>query len=303
MIVDEIPPSLDGERLDRVTALITGWSRAAVKSLLADGRVLLNGSVPTERVVRVAVGDEVSIDLPEKTPPTGPKPVASIEVPVVFEDHHIIIVNKPAGLVVHPGPGHVDDTLVNGLLVRYPEIASVGQIERPGIVHRLDRDTTGLLVVARTDIAYEALVGALSTHEVTRRYVALCWGGPENERGVVDAPIGRSRRTRTKMAVAHDGKPARTHYEVRTRYTDPAVATLMDCQLETGRTHQIRVHLAAVGAPVIGDEVYGRPDRLKVGRVLLHAAELGFEHPSTGDVVRFESPWPDDFTTAVDRFS
>jgi 23S rRNA pseudouridine1911/1915/1917 synthase len=303
MIIEEIPPSLAGERLDRVAALITGYSRTAVRDLIDDGRVLLNGAVPTERVARVALGDEVTIDMPDETDEVGPAGVDGIDVTVIYEDDHIIVVDKQAGLVVHPGAGHTDDTLVNGLLALYPELTTVGQPDRPGIVHRLDRDTTGLLVVARSELAYEALVEALSVHDVHRRYVAVCWGSPETDRGVVDAPIGRSRRTRTRMAVAHDGKHARTHYEVVQRFTEPVEASLVSCELETGRTHQIRVHLAAIGAPVMGDEVYGRPDRLDVGRVQLHAAELGFVHPATGEPVRFESPWPPDFAATVARFS
>ncbi len=303
MIVERVPPSLEGERLDRVVALITGWSRTAVKDLLADGRVTVNGELPAERVVRLVEDDEIAIDLPEQDGPNGPVANPDIVLDIVHEDEHVLVIDKPAGLVVHPGAGHVDDTLVNGLLATHPQVARVGQPERPGIVHRLDRDTTGLLVVALSDDAYDDLTAALSVHEVTRRYVALCWGAPENERGVVDAPIGRSRRTRTRMAVAHDGKHARTHYEVLERFTDPVDAVLVRCQLETGRTHQIRVHLAAIGTPVMGDETYGRPDRLDVGRVMLHAEELGFEHPITGEQMSFTAPRPDDLVDNIARFS
>ena len=303
MIVERVPPSLEGERLDRVVALITGWSRTAVKTLLADGRVTVNGELPVERVVRLVEDDEIVIDLPENDTPTGPAANPAVQLDVVYEDEHVLVVDKPAGLVVHPGAGHTDDTLVNGLLATHPHVADVGQPDRPGIVHRLDRDTTGLLVVALSDDAYDELTAALSVHEVTRRYVALCWGAPESERGVVDAPIGRSRRTRTRMAVAHDGKHARTHYEVVDRFVDPVDAVLVRCQLETGRTHQIRVHLAAIGAPVMGDETYGRPDRLDVGRVMLHAEELGFDHPVTGEPLTFSAPWPADLVENVARFS
>lgn len=303
MIVEEIPASLVGERLDRVVALMTGWSRTAVKGLLADSRVTVNDVVPTERVVRLVEGDVVSVDLPEDDTPAGPVPNDQIVLDIVFEDEHVIVIDKPAGLVVHPGAGHTNDTLVNGLLATHPEIVDVGQQERPGIVHRLDRETTGLLVVARTELAYDTLTAALSVHDVTRRYIALCWGSPDTDRGVIDAPIGRSRRTRTRMAVAHDGKAARTHYEVLERFHDPVDAVLVRCQLETGRTHQIRVHLAAIGAPVLGDETYGRPDRLGVGRVQLHAEELGFVHPASGEELRFSSPWPADLVENVARFS
>jgi len=302
IITEDIPQALDGERLDRVVALITGWSRSAVQPLLADGLVLVNGSLPRERVTRLSIGDVVTIDLPEIEAEARPTPSADVSVPVVHEDDQIIVVNKPAGLVVHPGAGHTDDTLVNGLLATHPEIGDVGEVARPGIVHRLDRDTSGLLVVARTQDAYEHLVAALAARTVSRVYEVLCLGATDSPRGVVDAPIGRSRRSRVRMAVSNEGRPARTHYEARRLYHEPIEATWYRCQLETGRTHQIRVHLAAIGTPVLGDDLYGRPSALNVERQQLHAARLEFDHPGDGQPASFSSQLPDDMTSTLSMF-
>lgn len=298
---EQIPEALGDERLDRVVALVTGWSRSAVRPLLEEGRVTVNSEVPRERVARVRVGDVVEIDLPDVE--TDARPVASgdVEIRVVHEDLHIIVIDKAPGVVVHPGPGHVDDTLVNGLLDRYPELESVGQTDRPGIVHRLDRDTSGLLVVARSQLAYDYLVGELAARRVVRGYEALALGHTDSPRGVVDAPIGRSRRSRVRMAVTNDGKPARTHYERRNTYHEPVSATWYRCRLETGRTHQIRVHLAAIGTPVIGDPLYGRADTLPGGpkRTQLHAAHLQFHHPAEDSTVEFRLPLPDDMVSVL----
>ena len=214
------------------------------------------------------------------------------------------MVDKPAGLVVHPGAGHRDGTLVNGLLARYPDLGHVaGEVgsdeTRPGIVHRLDRGTSGLLVVARTSGAYRSLVDQLADRRVSRGYRALVLGTMDAEAGVVDAPIGRSVSSPTRMAVSRKGKEARTHYQVERRFGHPAAATLLGVALETGRTHQIRVHLAAIGHPVAGDDVYGRGRSLAgsaLTRPFLHAASLAFEHPSTGQRVAFESPLPEDLS-------
>ena len=199
-------------------------------------------------------------------------PIPTVPIVVVYEDDDLVVVDKPAGLVVHPGAGHRDGTLVNGLLARY-DLAAVGEPARPGIVHRLDRETSGLLVVARTPAAYDGLVRALAAHEVERRYDAVVVGAPESTHGTVDAPIGRSVRNPTRMAVRTGGREARTHYEVVDRYDDTARLAV---SLETGRTHQIRVHLAAIGHPVLGDPVYGRTDP-RIARPFLHAAELAFD--------------------------
>jgi 23S rRNA pseudouridine1911/1915/1917 synthase len=200
---------------------------------------------------------------------------------------------------VHPGAGHPDRTLVNGLLARYPEIAAVGEPARPGIVHRLDRETSGLLVVARSARAYDELTRSLAAHEVQRRYVALVWGRLPARRGVVDAPIGRSVRRPTRMSVREGGRAARTEYEVRAEFADPEVS-LLDCTLETGRTHQIRVHLQAIGHPIVGDAAYGGArESLPVGRPFLHAASLVFAHPVTGQAVEVSDPLPADLAAVL----
>ncbi len=222
-------------------------------------------------------------------------PVAEdVPVEVRHADDDVIVVNKPAGLVVHPGAGHAHGTLVHGLLARFPEIAAVGDPARPGIVHRLDRDTSGLLVVARTGASYEALVAALARHDVDRRYTAVVAGIPSARRGVVDAPIGRAPQRRTRMAVREGGRPSRTVYEVAATWADPETA-LLACTLETGRTHQIRVHLSAIGHPVVGDSAYGgrlSSRGLDLGRPFLHAGRLAFPHPSGSGISAFEEPLP-----------
>jgi 23S rRNA pseudouridine1911/1915/1917 synthase len=205
---------------------------------------------------------------------------------------------------VHPGAGNARGTMVAGLLARYPELAGVGEPERPGIVHRLDKGTSGLLVVARTQDAYESLVEQLSSRSVERRYLTLVWGCPEPATGVVDAPIGRSRRDPTRMTVSATGREARTRYEVRERFTEPIVASLVECKLETGRTHQIRVHLAAIGRPVVGDPRYkGARASFKTPRMFLHAHTLAFDHPATGERVSFTAPLPADLQSVLDRLS
>jgi 23S rRNA pseudouridine1911/1915/1917 synthase len=225
-----------------------------------------------------------------------------VEVPVVHVDDDVIVVDKPADLVVHPGSGNLDQTMVNGLLARFPELATVGDPERPGIVHRLDRGTSGLLVVARTPEAYESLVDQLAERTVERRYRTLVWGHPASPRGVVDAPIGRSPKHPTKMAVTERGKPARTSYEVVRTFDRPVEVAELECRLETGRTHQIRVHLSAIGHSVVGDDRYrGVRESLSCPRPFLHAERLGFAHPVTGDRLTFESPLPADLQAVLDR--
>jgi len=298
---EEIPEALADERLDRVVALVTGWSRSAVRPLIEAGRVTINSRVPGERVARVRLGDIVVIDLPEIEAEKRPEPSGSVEVRVLHEDSHVIVVDKVPGQVVHPGAGHIDDTLVNGLLHRYPELESVGQPDRPGIVHRLDRDTSGLLIVARTQVAYDFVVAELAARRVTRGYEALALGHVDSPRGVIDAPIGRSRRSRVRMAVTTNGKPARTHYEQRSIYHEPIAATWYRCRLDTGRTHQIRVHLAAIGTPVIGDPLYGRADTLggEPNRTQLHAAHLRFRHPVDDRTVEFRVQLPEDMLSVL----
>jgi len=296
-----VPEALAGERLDRVVAVVTGRSRSAVREMILTGAVTRNGEVELAPKVRVSTGDIVQIrsgpDDHVEAPATAPDP--TVEFDVVYEDLHLVVVDKPVGLVVHPGAGRRQGTLVNGLLARYPEMAEVGDRQRPGIVHRLDRETSGLLVVARTAQAYKGLVAAMGARQVERRYDVLVVGEPTSPSGLVDAPIGRSRRARTRMAVTADGREARTRYELVATFSEPLVAALLSCRLETGRTHQIRVHLASIGLPVLGDRVYGRQGSGLAPRPMLHAAELAFTHPATGAALHLAVPRPADFEAVL----
>ncbi len=300
--MDEIvPAALVGERLDRLVAMVANLSRAEAAELIAAGRVSVGGRVVTTRSRRVAEGEHVEADVDEllaaRDHALVPEP--DVGVQVVHADDHLIVVDKPAGLVVHPGAGHDRGTLVQGLLARYPELAAVGDPDRPGIVHRLDKDTSGLLLVARTPVAYAALVSQLAAHEIERRYRTLVWGEFDAPSGMVDAPVGRSSREPTRMAVSARGKQARTRYEVLTTYRDPVV-TLLECRLETGRTHQIRVHLSAIDHAVVGDRRYGGARaRLAVPRPWLHAAALRLDHPVTGEPLAFDSPIPPDLRAVL----
>lgn len=289
-----VPAALAGERLDRAVAFLGDLSRAHAGTLVDSGAVLVNGVPATVRSRRLRPDDEV--EFPDADPEVDRiEPDASVEVPVVFADEAIVVVDKPAGLVVHPGAGHLDGTLAQGLLARYPELLSVGDPLRPGIVHRLDQGTSGLLVVARTPAAYDVLVRQMAAREVRRVYDTLVWGHVDGESGVVDAPIGRSPRDPTRMAVVTGGRPARTAYDVVDRFEAPGDLTRLRCRLETGRTHQIRVHLAAIGHPVVGDVRYGGDRQpLEVGRPFLHATQLAFSHPVSSAWVEFDSPLPPD---------
>ncbi len=300
MIDEQIPAALAGERLDRIVALITGSSRSDAAALIVAGGASVDDHLQLSGKVRLTEGQRLVVDL--ALMPTVPAPAAepSVQFDVVYSDDQVIVVDKPAGLVVHPGAGNPNGTLVNGLLARFPDIADVGQDGRPGIVHRLDIGTSGLLVVARTAVAYDMLVGALSARDVGRTYQALVWGYPANSSGVIDAPIGRDHRDPMRMAVVVDGKPARTHYRVVHTFRDVAAVAELECRLETGRTHQIRVHLAAVGHPVVGDGTYGggRP-AVATPRPVLHAAALSFAHPTTGETMSFTSPLPPDLVAVL----
>jgi 23S rRNA pseudouridine1911/1915/1917 synthase len=297
VIEEEIPTALAGDRLDRVVALLADLSRAQSAALIASGGVTIDGVVAAAGKVKLEEGQTITIDtalLPEKELPRGD---ASVEVNVVHVDDDVIVVDKQQGLVVHPGAGNPTGTLVNGLLARYPEIASVGDPFRPGIVHRLDAGTTGLMVVARSAAAYESLVDQLSQRLVHREYVAVAVGA-------FDAAIGRDARELTKMAVRVDGKMARTHYAVLREFASPIVASLVRCELETGRTHQIRVHLAAVGHPVLGDATYGGVrSTVPFSRPALHAVRLTFAHPRSASDMSFEAPLPADIEGLIARLS
>jgi 23S rRNA pseudouridine1911/1915/1917 synthase len=295
VIVETVPAALAGERLDRVVALILDVSRSVAAAVVRSGGASIDGHPCASGKVRLTEGQEIAVD-PGSVPVSSlPAPDPNVEFGIVHADEYVIVVDKPAGLVVHPGAGNPDGTLVNGLLARFPEIAGVGEPHRPGIVHRLDAGSSGLLVVARTQDAAEALSEQFASHTATRAYLALVWGHPEAPHGVIDAPIGRSRQDPLRMAVVADGRPSRTEYRILQRYDRPAELSLLDCRLETGRTHQIRVHLSSINHPLVGDPIYGqRRPRLQLGRPFLHAAELAFVHPGSGEPVEFRSPLADD---------
>lgn len=301
---ETVPAALGGERVDKVVALLTGLARSEVAALVDAGGVRVGGRAVGVRSRRLAEGDVLEVDVPVPVEVEALAGEAAVDVAVVHADQAVLVVDKAAGVVVHPGAGQDTGTLVAGLLSRYPELAGVGTRDRPGIVHRLDKGTSGLLVVARSNEAYRSLTAQLKARSVGRRYAAMVWGVVEAPAGLVDAPVGRASRDPTRMSVSARGREARTRYEVRRRFTEPSGATLVDCRLETGRTHQIRVHLAAIGHPVLGDRRYGgaRSARLSP-RPFLHAASLAFDHPVTGERLSFESPLPADLQAVLDRFS
>lgn len=294
---ETVPAALAGERVDRLVSLLTGLTRSEVAEMVTAGAVRVGGRTVVTRSRRVAEGDVVEAVLPDPVAVAGAKPDPSVEVAVVYADADIVVVDKPPGLVVHPGAGNETGTLVQGLLARFPDLAGpgVGEVGRPGIVHRLDAGTSGLLVVARTARAYDSLVGQLADRSVERRYLALALGDVEATSGLVDAPIGRSGSDPTRMSVSRRGREARTRYEVLARFTEPLPTSELECRLETGRTHQIRVHLAAIGHPIAGDARYGgsRPS-MAIDRPYLHAHHLSFLHPASGERVGFDSPLPAD---------
>ncbi|MGA0894917.1 MAG: RluA family pseudouridine synthase [Ilumatobacteraceae bacterium] len=303
MITETIPSALAGERLDRGVSLIAGCSRSEAAELLACGGVTLDGAPALLGKQRLVEGQVVSVDESRVPGEALPEPDPDVQFDIVHTDDDVVVIDKPAGLVVHPAAGHGGGTLVNGILARFPEIAGVGERHRPGIVHRLDVGTSGLLVVARTQRAYLALVDALARRSVGRTYLALAWGHFDNANGVIDAPVGRDRRDPQRMAVVVDGKPSRTRYAVLREFREPAVASLLECRLESGRTHQIRVHLAAIEHPVAGDATYGGYRvAVDVPRPFLHAVTLEFDHPLSGRRLRFDSPLPSDLADVLERF-
>jgi 23S rRNA pseudouridine1911/1915/1917 synthase len=298
-----VPAALDGDRVDRALSFLTGWPRAAVQDLVDSGAVLVDGRA-VSKSYRLHEGEVVEVlEEPPLESDFRPEPESAVAVEVRFADDDVAVVDKPAGLVVHPGAGHANGTLVNGLLARFPGIESVGDPLRPGIVHRLDRDTSGLLAVALSARAYDSLVSQLAQRSVERVYKALVWGKPASPRGMIDAPIGRSGARRTRMAVRSAGKQARTEYQVVETFERP-LCSLVECTLETGRTHQIRVHLSAIGHPVVGDGTYGGSrDSIALDRPFLHAAVLGFDHPVTGERLRFEDVLPAELQAVLDHLA
>ncbi len=286
-----------GVRLDAFLSADGALTRSQAARLIAEGRVRVNGK-PAAKSARLSGGETVTVDVPQLRETALPP--QDIPLDVVYEDDDVIVVNKPTGLVVHPAPGHPDGTLVNALLHHCGDsLSGIGGEKRPGIVHRIDRDTSGLIIAAKNDAAHLALSAQLKDHSLSRTYECLVTGNMKQDSGTVDAPIGRSSADRKKMAVVPTGRRAVTHWEVVARY--PGV-THLRCRLETGRTHQIRVHMAYIGHPILGDTVYGakKPVPGLTGQCL-HAAGLRFIHPRTGEPVELHCPLPPEFTAMLQK--
>ncbi|NBN65223.1 RluA family pseudouridine synthase [Microvirga tunisiensis] len=315
-------PDDAGKRLDAVLAAhLEGLSRNRLQALIKAGEVSVNERTVTEPKHKVHEGDTLALTLPE---PEDPEPKGeNIPLDIVYEDDALIVIDKPAGLVVHPGAGNWTGTLVNALIHHCGDsLSGIGGVRRPGIVHRLDKDTSGLLVVAKTDVAHQGLSEQFADHGRTgpleRSYQALVWGAPSGLRGTIDANLARSEANRQKINVVRSGgRHAVTHWQVQERFgpaDQPPLAALVECMLETGRTHQIRVHMAHIGLPLIGDHVYGAGFKTKANplpeplrstvttfpRQALHAGLLAFEHPVTGETMTFESPVPEDFKALLE---
>jgi 23S rRNA pseudouridine1911/1915/1917 synthase len=287
-----VDPADQGERIDKFIAMQDqDWSRSQVQTWIKEERVTVNGQ-PVKNNYKLAAEDEVTLRVP---PPKelDIKPEA-IPLDIVYEDADLIVVNKPRGLVVHPAPGHYSGTMVNGLLYHCRDLSGINGVLRPGIVHRIDKDTSGLLVVAKNDKAHLGLAEQLKEHTVNRKYVAIVHGVIPHEMGTIDAPIGRDPKNRQQMAVVFENsKPAVTHFVVLERFKG---YTLVECKLETGRTHQIRVHMKYIGYPLVGDPKYGQKDRLEIEGQALHAKTLGFVHPRTKEYLEFDAPLPDELS-------
>jgi 23S rRNA pseudouridine1911/1915/1917 synthase len=295
----------NGQRADKALAEASGLSRERVKALMGEGRITLDGKVTSQASVKPAAGTAFAITIPDAV--AAEAAAQDIPLTVIFEDEYLIVVDKPAGLVVHPAAGNLDGTLVNALLHHCRgQLSGIGGVARPGIVHRIDKDTSGLLVVAKTDAAHEGLARQFADHSIERVYLAVTGGHPVPVAGTVRGAIGRSSTNRKKMALVEDGrgKHAVTHYKTLKRLD---AAALVECRLETGRTHQVRVHLSSIGHALLGDPAYGRTpprlrpvlDRLDFHRQALHAAVLGFTHPVTGTALRFDSALPADMTALL----
>ena len=296
-----LEPSHGGWRLDRALAdAVPTLSRERLKTLIRTGAVEREGAAVRDPAVKIRGDERFRVTIPEAEP--AHNLAQDIPLTIVFEDPHLLVVDKPAGLVVHPAAGNLDGTLVNALLHHCRgRLSGIGGVARPGIVHRIDKDTSGLLVVAKTDVAHEGLARQFAAHSIDRRYLAIVAGVPKASRGTIDAPLARSTTNRKKIAIVEGGRGKRavTHWKRLTALKD---AALIECRLETGRTHQVRVHMASIGHPLLGDPVYGRPGKIH-GKLLkelgfqrqaLHAAELGFIHPVTKSRLSFASPMPPD---------
>ncbi len=284
----------EGERLDKyLSAVMEDLSRSYIQKLWKQNAVTLNGKA-VKASTRLVAGDVVWLQIPEATvPEILPE---KMDLDIVYEDSDVILVNKPKGMVVHPAPGHYTGTLVNGLMEHCTDLSGINGSLRPGIVHRIDMDTTGILIACKNDRAHNCIAAQLKEHSITREYRALVYGNIKEDSGIVDKPIGRNPSDRKKMAIVPDGRHAVTHYRVLERFGD---CTWIACRLETGRTHQIRVHMTSIGHPLVGDQVYGPASGKLAGISVaglqgqcLHAGLLGFVHPSTGAYMEFEAPLP-----------
>ena len=298
-----LSPHHDGERVDRVVAFFSGLSRSKVSDLISKRLILRNG-IPIKKGSEIVhTNDEISMPNLVDEAVEEIASDESIDFEVVFEDDSVIVVSKPSGLIVHPGSGIANGTLVNGLAAQFPDLREIGDPTRLGLVHRLDKGTSGLLIVARTPEALGNLKFQMQERHVHRQYFAIVAGHVESNKGVVDAPLGRDPKNPLKRAVINGGKYARTHYEIDQKYESPFKVSMLNCRLETGRTHQIRVHLAAIGHPVLGDELYGGRTSFNIeNRLALHAQMLTFLHPKTKNLMNFESPLPAELTSMKGTF-
>jgi 23S rRNA pseudouridine1911/1915/1917 synthase len=295
-----VPDGLDGERLDAALARMFGLSRTQAQDLVGNGAVLVDGSRPAKSD-RVRAGDWLDVTLPPPPVPLSARPEPVPGLGILYEDGDIVVVDKPVGVAAHPTPGWTGPTVLQGLLAAGHTVATSGAAERQGIVHRLDAGTTGVMVVAKSEAAYSALKQAFRDRSVDKRYHALVQGHPDPLRGTIDAPIGRHPSGDGRFAIVSDGRPSVTHYDTLEAFRG---ASLLDVRLETGRTHQIRVHMAAVRHPCVGDRLYGADpvlaQRLGLSRQWLHAVQLSFAHPADGRRVEFVSPYPADLSHALD---
>ncbi|HHT7064102.1 RluA family pseudouridine synthase [Bacillus thuringiensis] len=282
------------ERIDKFVAGINNeWSRSQVQQWIKDDVVTVNGKAVKVNY-KVKEEDEIKVTIPD--PEALDIQPEDMNLEIYYEDADVLVVNKPRGMVVHPAPGHTSGTLVNGLMHHCTDLSGINGVMRPGIVHRIDKDTSGLLMVAKNDMAHESLVNQLVAKTVTRRYKAIVHGVIPHDKGTIDAPIGRDKKERQSMTVDENGKNAVTHFQVLERFKD---FTLVECRLETGRTHQIRVHMKYIGYPLAGDPKYGPKKTLDMNGQALHAGILGFDHPRTGEYIQFEAPIPEVFEEAL----
>lgn len=299
--INNIQVTENSDRLDRyLSQELSDLSRSRIQQLIEQGHVQVNEKICTSKKINLKTGDRITLEIPA----IQPLEVIAEDIPldILYEDDQIIILNKPAGLVVHPAPGHPDGTLVNAILAHCPNLPGIGGVQRPGIVHRLDKDTTGAIAIAKTDLAYQHLQAQLQAKTARREYLGLIYGVPKTETGSIDLPIGRNPQDRKKMAIVsveEGGRNAITHWQVKERFGN---YTLIHFQLETGRTHQIRVHSAKMGHPIVGDPIYSSGHSLGVNLPgqALHAWKLQLQHPISGDLVQVTAPLPHSLTTLLE---